>query len=98
MPVADGETSKIWIWVKSDGQLEQIVKQLQKLEEVHTIGYHDAGHEIFIRLEDSFKVIQRLSMVALMRSRSLFPGNFLQTVLRVTSRLLSICLGILSSP
>ncbi|MBU0960065.1 MAG: acetolactate synthase small subunit [Proteobacteria bacterium] len=57
MPVKDGQMSKIWIRVNGNGQLEQIVKQLQKLEDVHAVRYHNAGHEIFIALEDSFKVI-----------------------------------------
>ena len=41
MPVDDGKMSRIWIRVDSNGQLEQIVKQLQKLEDVQDVRYHD---------------------------------------------------------
>ena len=56
MPVADGKMSRIWLRVDSNGQLEQIVKQLQKLEDVQGIRYHGAEHDVFVRLEDYFKV------------------------------------------
>ncbi len=39
MPVNDGKVSKIWIRVDSNGQPEQIVKQLQKLEDVQDVNY-----------------------------------------------------------
>ena len=55
MPVDAGEQSKIWIRVASNGQLEQIVKQLQKLEDVLDVRYHDAVHDIE-KLKDYFKV------------------------------------------
>jgi acetolactate synthase-1/3 small subunit len=57
MPVNDGKVSRIWIRVDSNGQLEQIIKQLQKLEDVQDVNYHDTEHEVFVRLEDYFKVI-----------------------------------------
>lgn len=56
MPVKNGEESKIWIRVNSNGQLEQIVKQLQKLEDVRALCNHAAGNEVFVRLEGSFKI------------------------------------------
>ncbi len=55
MPVGDGKQSRIWLRVDGNGQLDQIVKQLQKLEDVLQISYHEADHEIFVRLEDFFK-------------------------------------------
>ena len=55
MPVADGHESRIWIRVDGNGQLDQLVKQLQKLEDVQDVRYHDAGHEVFVRLEDYFE-------------------------------------------
>lgn len=57
MPVDDGKVSRIWIRVDSNGQLKQIIKQLQKLEDVQDVRYHDTEHEVFVRLEDYFKVI-----------------------------------------
>ncbi|MCK4837795.1 MAG: acetolactate synthase small subunit [Desulfobulbaceae bacterium] len=56
MPVDDGRVSRIWIRVDGNGQLEQIVKQLQKLEDVQDVRYHDAGHEVFVRLEEYFEM------------------------------------------
>jgi acetolactate synthase-1/3 small subunit len=56
MPVDDGKVSRIWIRVDSNGQLEQIVKQLQKLEDVQDVQYHDAEHQVFVQLEEYFKV------------------------------------------
>ena len=56
MPVDDGRVSRIWIRVDSNGRLEQIVKQIRKLEDVQDVCYHDAGHEVFVRLEDYFEV------------------------------------------
>ncbi len=54
MPTADEENSRIWLLVNNNSQLEQIIKQLQKLEDVHTVCDHNGGHEIFLRLEDYF--------------------------------------------
>jgi acetolactate synthase-1/3 small subunit len=56
MPVDGENVSKIWIRVDSNGQLEQIVKQLQKLEDVQVVQYHDAEHQVFVQLEEYFKV------------------------------------------
>ena len=56
MPVADGQMSRIWIRVDNNGQPDQIVKQLQKLEDVQTVRYHGVEHEAFIRLEEYFNV------------------------------------------
>ena len=56
MPVDDGRVSRIWIRVDSNGRLEQIVKQIRKLEDVQDVSFHDAGHEVFVRLEDYFEV------------------------------------------
>ncbi len=57
MPVDDGKASRIWIRVDSNGQLEQIVKQLQKLEDVQDVRYHDIEHEVFVRLEEYFNMV-----------------------------------------
>ena len=55
MPVGDGATSRIWLLVNEDGRLEQMVKQLEKLEDVLAVRRHGAEHEVFVRLEDFFK-------------------------------------------
>lgn len=55
MPVGNGQTSRIWLQVNEDGRLEQMVKQLEKLEDVLAVRRHGAGHEVFERLEAFFR-------------------------------------------
>ncbi|MFZ2852787.1 MAG: acetolactate synthase small subunit [Rhodocyclaceae bacterium] len=55
MPVGNGQTSRIWLQVNEDGRLEQMVKQLEKLEDVLAVRRHGAGHEVFERLEEFFR-------------------------------------------
>lgn len=56
MPADDGQTSRIWIRTEGNGQLEQIVKQLQKLEDVRSVCFHTAEHSDFMKLEEFFRV------------------------------------------
>ena len=55
MPVGDGAQSRIWLLVNEDVRLEQMVKQVEKLEDVLVVRRHGAGHEVFERLEDYFR-------------------------------------------
>jgi acetolactate synthase-1/3 small subunit len=55
MPIGTGERSRIWLLVNEDGRLEQMVKQLEKLEDVLAVRRHGAEHEVFVRLEEFFK-------------------------------------------
>lgn len=55
MPVGDGATSRIWLLVNADTRLEQMVKQLLKLEDVFDVRRHEAAHDVFIRLEEYFR-------------------------------------------
>jgi len=55
MPVGNGSTSRIWLQVNEDGRLEQMVKQIEKLEDVLAVRRHGAGHEVFERLEEFFR-------------------------------------------
>jgi len=55
MPVGSGRTSRIWLLVNEDARLEQMVKQLEKLEDVLAVRRHGAGHEVFERLEEFFR-------------------------------------------
>ena len=55
MPVGSGRTSRIWLMVNEDSRLEQMVKQLEKLEDVLAVRRHGAEHEVFERLEAYFK-------------------------------------------
>lgn len=54
LPVGDGRQSRIWLLVSEDAPLEQMVKQLLKLEDVFDVRRHAAGHEVFVRLEEFF--------------------------------------------
>ena len=55
MPVADGTHSRIWLLVCEDSRLEQMIRQLEKLEDVLGVRRHGAEHEVFERLEDFFR-------------------------------------------
>ena len=55
MPVGTGEMSRIWLMVNEDARLEQMVKQIEKLEDVRAVRRHGAEHEVFERLEEFFQ-------------------------------------------
>ncbi len=55
MPVGEGRHSKIWLLVNEDGKLEQMIKQIRKLEDVVEVRRHGADHEVFVRLEEFFQ-------------------------------------------
>jgi acetolactate synthase-1/3 small subunit len=54
MPVPDTDTSRIWLLVNDDDRLEQLIKQLQKLQDVIAVQQHGAAHDVFVRLETFF--------------------------------------------
>ena len=54
MPVGDTRKSRIWLLVFEDQRLDQMVRQLEKLEDVINVRQHGAEHEVFERLEDFF--------------------------------------------
>lgn len=55
MPLADGEHSRIWLLVFQDQRLEQMVRQLEKLEDVLAVRRHAADHEVFVQMERFFR-------------------------------------------
>ena len=55
MPVGDGSESRIWLLVNEDRRLEQLLKQLLKLEDIRGVRRHGAGHDVFVRLEEFFR-------------------------------------------
>ena len=55
MPVGSGATSRIRLSVNEDARLEQMIKQLEKLEDVLAVRRHGAEHEVFERLEQFFR-------------------------------------------
>jgi acetolactate synthase I/III small subunit len=54
MPIGEGSTSRIWLRVREDQRLEQLLRQMQKLSDVLDVRRHDAEHEVFLRLERFF--------------------------------------------
>ena len=55
MPVGNGQTSRIWLMVNEEARLEQMVKQVEKLEDVLAVRRHGATHEVFERMEEFFR-------------------------------------------
>lgn len=56
MPIGNKERSRIWLLVDSDQRLEQMLKQVQKLEDVLEVRRHSADHQVFVSLEEFFKI------------------------------------------
>ena len=54
MPVGDGTQSRIWLLVREDERLPQMVSQAAKLEDVLSVERHGADHRVFERLEEFF--------------------------------------------
>lgn len=52
MPVNGGQTSKIWLLVNVEANLDQMVKQVDKLEDVLGVERHDHGHEVFVTMSE----------------------------------------------
>ena len=55
MPVGDRARSRVWLLVAEDDRLEQVMRQLGKLEDVLEVRRHGADHEVFLRLEEFFQ-------------------------------------------
>lgn len=58
MPIDSGGESRIWLLVnqeREDQRLEQMIKQLLKLEDVLDVQRHNADHDVFVRLEQFFQ-------------------------------------------
>jgi acetolactate synthase-1/3 small subunit len=55
MPVEGAAESRMWLLVREDGRLEQVEKQLRKLEDVRAVGHHNAEHAVFLELEAFFR-------------------------------------------
>ena len=55
MPIGTGAQSRIWLRVHADHRLEQMIKQVLKLEDVVGVRRHGADHEVFVRLEEFFQ-------------------------------------------
>jgi acetolactate synthase I/III small subunit len=56
MPIGDGTRSRVWLMVKEDMRLEQMIKHLNRLEDVLTVRRHGADHRVFEQLEQYFQL------------------------------------------
>lgn len=54
MPLASGRHSRIWLQVHDDARLEQMLRQVDKLEDVLMLRRHDHGHPVFDGMEAHF--------------------------------------------
>ncbi|MBG0789364.1 MAG: acetolactate synthase small subunit [Desulfovibrionaceae bacterium] len=52
MPVNGGGTSKIWLLVDADRRLDQMIKQVDKLQDVLDVERYDGGHEVFTKMSE----------------------------------------------
>ena len=55
LPVGNGQRSRIWLLVNEDTRLPQMIKQVEKLEDVIAIRRHHADHAVFSELEAFFR-------------------------------------------
>ncbi|MDD2884658.1 MAG: acetolactate synthase small subunit [Dechloromonas sp.] len=55
LPVGDGRQSRIWLLVNEDTRLAQMIRQVEKLEDVIAVRRHHAEHAVFTELEDFFR-------------------------------------------
>ena len=55
LPVGNGDRSRIWLLVNEDTRLPQMIKQVEKLEDVIAIRRHHADHAVFSELEAFFR-------------------------------------------
>lgn len=55
LPVGDGSQSRIWLLLIEDQRLPQMMKQVEKLEDVIAIRRHNADHAVFQDLESFFR-------------------------------------------
>ena len=55
LPVGDGRQSRIWLLVNEDQRLPQMIRQVEKLEDVSAVRRHHADHAVFTDLEAFFQ-------------------------------------------
>ena len=47
MPVGDATQSRIWLLVNDDARLANMIRQLEKLEDVRAVHHHPGQHAVF---------------------------------------------------
>lgn len=58
LPVGDGRRSRIWLRVNEDLRLQQMMRQIEKLEDVSSVRRHHADHAVFGGLGRFFQPMQ----------------------------------------
>ena len=54
MPVGDGSQSRIWLLVNDDARLLNMIRQLEKLEDVCAVQQHSGQHDVFVQVARFF--------------------------------------------
>ncbi|MFJ5317782.1 acetolactate synthase small subunit [Pectobacterium versatile] len=54
MPLANGEESRIWLLVKDDQRLQQMISQVEKLEDVLQVRRHGEEMRIFEQVAEFY--------------------------------------------
>ena len=54
VPTRDDDRSRLWLRVKDDARLDQMMKQLEKLEDVLSVRRHGASAGVFSEVEELF--------------------------------------------
>lgn len=54
LPMHDKSYSRIWLLINEEERLNQVIKQIQKLQDVVNVQRHGVEHRIFTRLEKIF--------------------------------------------
>ncbi len=54
LPLPDTSRSSIWLRVREDHRLEQVLRQIEKLADVHEVCRHPAERSVFRELEKFF--------------------------------------------
>lgn len=55
LPVGDGRASRIWLLLAEDARLPQMIRQLEKLEDVRAVRRHPGEHAVFADLATYFR-------------------------------------------
>lgn len=55
LAVGDGRHSRIWLLVQADQRLAQMLRQIEKLEDVMAVRRHTAHHAVFAQLDAFFQ-------------------------------------------
>lgn len=54
MPVGNGEQSRVWLLVADDARLANMMRQLEKLEDVCAVRHHAGAHQVFAEVAKFF--------------------------------------------